>query len=179
MCRWSLGPPREQRGELRVLGAGPGPPSTPGAQCVLGGGHSEATPSPGGHKGQALAQGTLPIGGTGGLTGPSARRPTRPPRGASCPPGGPRRPAGAGTRCGRAGGWFGPARTPPPRAARCNPPWAQKHAGSAGATPTHGWAAPTAPGAHQYGGFGTAVSRYRSSSSVFFCLKYCGDGRRW
>lgn len=128
---------RAPRSPPRVSPVGQSEATAPGAQRGHGGG------ARGGHAAD-LAQVTPPIGRAAGhrrsLRGRGAQTPTRPRRAASWARGGRHRPAGAGRRCGRAGGWFGPARTPPRRAAGCSLPWGGD-AGGEGA-PRRG----TAPG---------------------------------
>lgn len=126
---------QQTRGDCRVLGPGwaPGHPEDHHeflwqgrARPLLPGHGGDTGGTRGGHAAD-LAQVTPPIGRAAGhrrsLRGRGARTPTRPRRAASWARGGRRRPAGAGRRCGRAGGWFGPARTPPRRAAGCSLPW--------------------------------------------------------
>lgn len=61
--------------------------------------------------------------------GKGVHTPTHPHPDVPFVPGGLRRPGGVERRCGRAGGWFGPARTPSPPAAGCSLPWERKAAG--------------------------------------------------
>ena len=169
---------------MRVSGAGPEPPaSTPRAQHASPRGRqSEASPVPRGTTGDrraGLAQMTLPIGRTRpempaasrgeALEDPFALSPVR-----HVSQGGRAVPqASEDDAVVQAVGlalpelhdvWLQDV-APPGRETR----------GFRG-TPPVGSALPAAPATHQYAGFGTAVSLYRSSSSAFFFLKYCGEG---